>query len=319
MASTTSRVWRPIDSSTARARWPRPVPRVMPTIVPRAYGSHHGLPRPVKAGTRKHALGVGHGGGQRRDLVGRLDDAEAVAQPLHGGAGHEDGALERVRGASPSASVQPTVVSSPSTGLGTRRRRRSSARTSRCRRCSWSCPARGRPGRTAPPAGRRRCPTTGMPAGTPGAGGGDAEPAARRPHLGQRRRRHPEAGRAARPTTPACGCRRASCGWRWTGRWRARRRRARRSGSTAPRSRPCRGPDPALGPTPPSVSSHSSLVAAEVRVEHEPGGRRAQSVRGLPRGARRSGQPCGGPATRWRGAAAARCDGPRRRPSRAGR
>ena len=27
------------------------MPRVMPTIVPRAYGSHYGLPRPVKAGT----------------------------------------------------------------------------------------------------------------------------------------------------------------------------------------------------------------------------------------------------------------------------
>ena len=27
------------------------VPRVMPTIVPRAYGSHHGEPRPVNAGT----------------------------------------------------------------------------------------------------------------------------------------------------------------------------------------------------------------------------------------------------------------------------
>jgi len=25
---------------------------VMPTSVPRAYGSHHGLPKPVNAGTR---------------------------------------------------------------------------------------------------------------------------------------------------------------------------------------------------------------------------------------------------------------------------
>src|SRR4029079_15556019 len=38
-------------STTARARWARVVPRVMPTIVPRAYGSHHGEPRPVNAGT----------------------------------------------------------------------------------------------------------------------------------------------------------------------------------------------------------------------------------------------------------------------------
>ena len=52
MASTTSRVWNAIDSTTARARWALVVPRVMPTSVPRAYGSHHGLPRPVKAGTK---------------------------------------------------------------------------------------------------------------------------------------------------------------------------------------------------------------------------------------------------------------------------
>ena len=28
------------------------VPRVMPTMVPRAYGSHHGAPSPVRAGTK---------------------------------------------------------------------------------------------------------------------------------------------------------------------------------------------------------------------------------------------------------------------------
>ncbi len=38
-------------STTARARWARPVPLVMPSTVPRAYGSHQGLPRPVNAGT----------------------------------------------------------------------------------------------------------------------------------------------------------------------------------------------------------------------------------------------------------------------------
>ena len=40
-----------IDSTTARARCARPVPRVSPKIVPRAYGSHHGDPSPVNAGT----------------------------------------------------------------------------------------------------------------------------------------------------------------------------------------------------------------------------------------------------------------------------
>ena len=51
MASTTSRVWNAIDSTTARARWARPAPRVRPRMVPRAYGSQYGAPRPVKAGT----------------------------------------------------------------------------------------------------------------------------------------------------------------------------------------------------------------------------------------------------------------------------
>ena len=51
IASTTSAVWNAIDSTTARARCARLVPRVMPTIVPRAYGSHHGEPSPVNAGT----------------------------------------------------------------------------------------------------------------------------------------------------------------------------------------------------------------------------------------------------------------------------
>ena len=51
IASTTSAVWNAIDSTTARAMCAFPVPRVMPTIVPRAYGSHHGEPSPVNAGT----------------------------------------------------------------------------------------------------------------------------------------------------------------------------------------------------------------------------------------------------------------------------
>ncbi len=51
MASTTSRTWKAMASTTARAIWARPTPRVSPVIVPRAYGSHQGLPSPVKAGT----------------------------------------------------------------------------------------------------------------------------------------------------------------------------------------------------------------------------------------------------------------------------
>ncbi len=51
IASTASRTWYAIDSTTARARWARVTPRVMPTTTPRAYGSHQGVPSPVKAGT----------------------------------------------------------------------------------------------------------------------------------------------------------------------------------------------------------------------------------------------------------------------------
>ena len=58
IASTASRVWNAIDSTTARARWARVVPRVIPTIVPRAYGSHHGEPSPVNAGTTYDAAAV---------------------------------------------------------------------------------------------------------------------------------------------------------------------------------------------------------------------------------------------------------------------
>ena len=51
MASVMSRTEKAMASTTARASWARPVPRVMPVTVPRARGSHHGLPSPVKAGT----------------------------------------------------------------------------------------------------------------------------------------------------------------------------------------------------------------------------------------------------------------------------
>ncbi len=86
-------------------------------------------PRAAQAGEGGHehdAFGVGDRRGQRPDLGRVGDDAEPVAQPLHGGAGDEDGAFEGVVGdraiaGPPSASpgsVQATVVSSPSTGSG---------------------------------------------------------------------------------------------------------------------------------------------------------------------------------------------------------
>ena len=52
MASVMSRTWNAMPSTHARARWARPTPRVRPVTMPRARGSHHGLPRPVSAGTK---------------------------------------------------------------------------------------------------------------------------------------------------------------------------------------------------------------------------------------------------------------------------
>ena len=103
MASTMSRTWKAMASTTARASWARPVPRVRPVIVPRARGSHHGLPRPVKAGTTVTPAAVGDRAGQRADVLGPVDDPEPVAQPLDGRPGDEGGALERVGDRLPAA------------------------------------------------------------------------------------------------------------------------------------------------------------------------------------------------------------------------
>ncbi len=51
MASTTSAVCHAIASTAARTRCARVVPRVRPKTAPRAYGSNHGEPSPVNAGT----------------------------------------------------------------------------------------------------------------------------------------------------------------------------------------------------------------------------------------------------------------------------
>ena len=51
IASMRSRDWKATLSSAARTICARLVPRVSPTIAPRASGSHQGAPRPTKAGT----------------------------------------------------------------------------------------------------------------------------------------------------------------------------------------------------------------------------------------------------------------------------
>ena len=97
IASTTSAVWNAIASTTARAMCARVVPRVMPTIVPRAYGSHHGEPSPVNAGTTNTPPVSGTDRRERSGLGRVGDDPEPVAQPLHRRAGDEDRAFHRVR------------------------------------------------------------------------------------------------------------------------------------------------------------------------------------------------------------------------------
>ena len=51
IASTTSRVCQPVASSTARARCPRSMNEVSPTITPRASGCQRGEYSPENAGT----------------------------------------------------------------------------------------------------------------------------------------------------------------------------------------------------------------------------------------------------------------------------
>ena len=52
IASTTSSTWKAIDSSAARTRCSRRVPRVIPQMSPRASGAQCGEPSPVSAGTK---------------------------------------------------------------------------------------------------------------------------------------------------------------------------------------------------------------------------------------------------------------------------
>ena len=71
-------------------------PRVSPTIVPRAYGSQCGEPRPVSAGTNTTPSVDSTDRASASVSARRLDDPQAVAQPLHRRAGDEDRRLERV-------------------------------------------------------------------------------------------------------------------------------------------------------------------------------------------------------------------------------
>lgn len=80
--------------SVARTMWFR-LPRGR-NVVPRAYAN----PNTARPGRQRpdhiHAIAIGNSGGHRLGLFGTLNQFEFVTQPLHGGAGHEDTAFQRV-------------------------------------------------------------------------------------------------------------------------------------------------------------------------------------------------------------------------------
>src|SRR5690348_1474013 len=116
-ADTTSAVWYAIASTTARAKCARVVPRVNPTMVPRAYGSHHGEPKPVNAGTRNTPPVSG-----TDDASGPVSAADAmIPKPSRNhctAAPVTKIAPSIAYVTAPGASDHATVVRSPSTGAG---------------------------------------------------------------------------------------------------------------------------------------------------------------------------------------------------------
>src|SRR6476661_1536048 len=80
-ASTTSRVWKAVDSRAARAMWALFTYRVSPTSAPRVRPPIRGE-QPRERGHEVGAAVVVDGRGERLDILRPLDDPEVVAQPL---------------------------------------------------------------------------------------------------------------------------------------------------------------------------------------------------------------------------------------------
>ena len=83
-----------LEHGAGQVRPPRPPAE--PDHRPAGVGVPPRASEPGEGGHDVDALGVGDRGGQRLHVRRLGDDPEAVAQPLHGGAGDEDGALEGV-------------------------------------------------------------------------------------------------------------------------------------------------------------------------------------------------------------------------------
>ena len=116
-------------STMARARWARPVPTAEAEDGPPGVGVPVGAAEPGEGRHHHDPLAGVDRPGQRLEVAERVDDAEAVPQPLHAGAGDEHRALQGVghgpagrgprRGPPPSVPrSQARVVSSPSAGGG---------------------------------------------------------------------------------------------------------------------------------------------------------------------------------------------------------
>ena len=96
-----------MESSVARTRSARVVPRVRPKIAPRAPLSQYGAPRPTKAGHDIGLRAITASARQRLRLGGQSRSAELIAQPLHRRSGDKDRAFQRIGGlARPASSAE---------------------------------------------------------------------------------------------------------------------------------------------------------------------------------------------------------------------
>ncbi len=240
---------------------------------------------------------------------------ELVAQPLDGGAGHEDralqGVLRRLALELPRQRGEEPVLAGD--GLGARLVEQKTARP---------VGVFGLAGLGAALAEQRRV----LVARDAGHGDGRAQHLgiglAKQPGRRAGSRAGPHAARRAAPasrrSSPACGGRRASSGSRSS---RRSRGRGRPSGSTGPSCR--RSRRPARPPQPGRARRRRGPGARPAWCPRSTGRAPARSAGGRRRRGRRLGagrrrRRCGGPARRWRCGWAHRSRGPTRPRSRAG-
>ena len=278
------------------------VPRVRPTIVPRACGSQSGAPSPTSAGTKYTPSLDSSDAASASVSDGVRHDAQSVAQPLHRGAGDEDRRLERVRGCARRIA--------PDGGENARRRRRALIAGVQEHERAGAVGVLSHPGRPAPLAEERRLLVAGHAADrNPGAEPLGAARCRTRRSTGAPRAASRGARRTAR--TAASLHARASMSYsmvRDAFEWSVAKTCAAGQLPDEPRCPRCRPPVRRARTVRASRSSaHQPFEfgGREIRIDHEAGaGADTIGVRcAVPRSGRRSA----GPATPWRGAPAGRC------------